>query len=507
MQNRSYSYLIYFIATVIGITLAIQVYWNYKNYQAGRQQLINEVQASLDNAVNDYYTILAKKNTIGINFEKDSYANPFANPKIDSLIRRIDESSKGFKGLDSIKNDQIDNITILKASKNDSFFREKKTQNLILNKKYRDTGIQIKNLTRHKSLKLQTDSVPNWKIFASQIIVSIKEDTIETTKMDSLIRQELSRKKLDIDYGILFIAKDSTAQMVNSYFINKSNLNTSSNSKLLPDDSSLDIYFSNVSWVILKRNLLGILLSALLVASVLACLIFLLNIINRQKQLAEVKNDLISNITHEFKTPIATISVALEGIKNFNTENDPVKTVNYVNTSTNQLNKLSMMVEKLLETATLDGIDLSLNMEEVNLNDLLQSLINKHKTLATGKKFSFNQIDNDVILNSDPFHLENAFNNLLDNAVKYGGENIDIELEKLSSEIIIHISDSGKSLGNAEAKQLFEKFYRVPKGNTHDVKGFDIGLYYTKKIIEKHGGCINVVTAPQTTFKIELPHG
>ncbi|MEE3227403.1 MAG: HAMP domain-containing sensor histidine kinase, partial [Bacteroidota bacterium] len=236
------------------------------------------------------------------------------------------------------------------------------------------------------------------------------------------------------------------------------------------------------------------------------CLLFLLKIINRQKQLAEVKNDLISNITHEFKTPIATISVALEGIKNFNRENDPVKTGNYVNTSTAQLDKLTMMVEKLLETATLDGDDLALNKEEVNLNNLLQSLVNKHQTLAIRKKISFSQTDDDVIMNGDPFHLENAFNNLLDNAVKYGGETILVELENRSSQIEIQITDSGTSLSKAEAKQIFEKFYRVPKGNTHDVKGFGIGLYYTQKIIEKHGGSIDVSVTSQTTFKIDLPN-
>ncbi|MFI8377371.1 sensor histidine kinase [Leeuwenhoekiella sp. NPDC079379] len=505
MQNRKYSYLIYFIAAVMGITLAIQIYWNYKNYQYSRQQLINEVQTSLDNAVDTYYTILAKENTIGLRFDNQNADNPVLEQTIDSLMRKIDNSSKGFRGIDSIDAGKINNITVLKASTNDSFFKSPETQNIILNKKFRDSGLQIKRLKTDTS-KIKKRTPSEWSAFTSKIIVSIKEDTIQPKKMDSLIRLELLRKQLDIPYGVLFIAKDSTAQSVNSYYINKSNLNTSSNSKLLPDDSSLHIYFSNISWIILKRNLLGIMLSTLLVNLVLVCLIFLLNIINRQKQLAEVKNDLISNITHEFKTPIATISVALEGIKNFNTENDPVKTASYINTSANQLNKLSMMVEKLLETATLDSNDLSINKEEINLNDLLQSLIHKHQTLATGKKFSFSQIDKDVILVGDPFHLENAFNNLLDNAVKYGGESIDVELENLSSKIVIQIADSGKTLSKGNTKQIFEKFYRVPTGNTHNVKGFGIGLYYTKKIIEKHGGIISVVTLPQTTFKIELPH-
>lgn len=489
----------------MAVTLAIQGYWNYKNYQAGKQQLINEVQVSLDNAVNTYYTILAKKNTIGINFENDSSANPLKNPKIDSLIRKIDKSSKGFKGLDSIKNDQIENITILRASKNDTFFQGKETQNTILNKKYRDTVLRF-TINKSNRSKPTNDTLLRWKAFASQIIVSIKEDTIQPKKMDSLIETELSRKQLNIDYGLLFIAKDSTAQKVNSELINTSNLNTSSNSKLLPDDSSLQIYFANISWVILKRNLLGIVFSTILVASVLACLIFLLNIINRQKQLAEVKNDLISNITHEFKTPITTISVALEGIKNFNTENDPVKTSKYVNTSTNQLDKLTMMVEKLLETATLDGDKLAFNKEPVIVNNLLNNLITKHQTLAPQKQFSFEDSGNAIEVFADAFHLENAFNNLLDNAVKYGGDSIVVGLLTTKNTCQITISDSGKTLTKAEAKQIFEKFYRVPKGNTHDVKGFGIGLYYTKKIIEKHGGSISVAVNEQTTFKIELPY-
>ncbi len=177
-----------------------------------------------------------------------------------------------------------------------------------------------------------------------------------------------------------------------------------------------------------------------------------------------------------------------------------------MNTSTAQLDKLTMMVEKLLETATLDGDDLALNKEEINLNEILENLVQKHQTLAPEKSIRFTALRENNWILGDPFHLENAFNNLLDNAVKYGGETILVELENLSSQIEIRFTDSGTSLSKAEAKQIFEKFYRVPKGNTHDVKGFGIGLYYTQKIIEKHGGSIDVSVTSQTTFKIDLPN-
>ncbi|WP_442846683.1 sensor histidine kinase [Leeuwenhoekiella sp. H156] len=495
MQNKKYTYLIYFIAAVIAATLAIQVYWNFKNYQAGKQQLINEVQSSLDLAIDNYFIDLAEKNTVGLAYDGDI----LNNKGLDTITKRLDFSTDGLSGLDSINPEDLHEIKI---------FRGLRALNIdTLASSIKITSDDRKDVVESFLNPRNTDSLKGKFALANRIIISITTDSIEIPEMNRYIREQLDQKKLDLDYAYRFLKKNGTNQPYNLNKIDTTALQAEAKSAYLPNKSNFTLYYSNIAGTVWQRNLLGILLSALLVASVIACLLFLLNIIKRQKQLAEVKNDLISNITHEFKTPIATISVALEGIKNFNTKNDPVKTGNYVNTSANQLNKLSMMVEKLLETATLDGDDLSLNIEAINLNELLQNLINKHQTLAPQKNFRFQHPENGIILNADPFHLENALNNLLDNAVKYGGEIISVTLKSVAKEVIIEVADSGNTLGRAEAKQLFEKFYRVPKGNTHDVKGFGIGLYYTKKIIEKHGGSINVATAPQTTFKIELPHG
>ena len=208
-----------------------------------------------------------------------------------------------------------------------------------------------------------------------------------------------------------------------------------------------------------------------------------------------------------FKTPIATIGVALESINNFNAIEDKTKTREYINMSSEQLGKLNTMVEKLLETATLDSDNLELNKESIDIIELFNSLINRYKIQFPEKEFNTSFKVENLLANVDIFHFENALNNILDNAVKYGGDIISLDLIPTDKKLNILISDNGNSLSKTNKERIFEKFYRVPKGNTHDVKGFGIGLYYTKTIIEKHNGSIGLDLAKNlTTFKISLPN-
>ena len=164
------------------------------------------------------------------------------------------------------------------------------------------------------------------------------------------------------------------------------------------------------------------------------------------------------------------------------------------------------MVEKLLETATLDSENLILQKESTNLVELIFKIIKKHE-LLTKKNISFTTPIDSIILEIDLFHFENAISNLIDNAIKYGGDNIEINLHSVLNTLEISVTDNGYGIEKNQQERVFDKFYRVPKGNTHDVKGFGIGLYYTKKIIEKHGGQIKVISNfENTTFKLVLPN-
>ena len=165
------------------------------------------------------------------------------------------------------------------------------------------------------------------------------------------------------------------------------------------------------------------------------------------------------------------------------------------------------MVEKLLETATLDSEQLYLKKEPIDTVELIKKIVAKHQLLCASKEISFQSNSETILMNVDGFHFENVISNLIDNAVKYGGNSIEIELNTDKKDTEISISDNGEGVEKAHQEKIFEQFYRVPKGNIHDVKGFGIGLYYCKKIIEKHQGTIGVnSTKNQTIFKIQLPN-
>jgi len=496
MNKLKFQWIFYLIVVVIISTIAIQVYWNYNNYLSNKQQLINDVQVSLDNAVDNYYAQIAAHKTMAFAFEIDSNDIDIQGKKTTTeLIKHIDSLSKTFSPIDSLRIEILEDFT--NVNSNDPITIKSSDKAWHTNK-------MIVKSTENAVLDSITNS--DFKMLTSKVIYAMTNDSLNLESIDSLLKSELNRKELLLDYRLLFKSPFDSLQ-VTSNNITKPYLTTNSKSTYLPKESLLEIQFSNITQTVLKRILLGILISTILVFAVIGCLIYLLNIIRHQKQLAEVKNDLISNLTHEFKTPIATIGVALESIKNFNVINDKEKTKNYISISNDQLQKLNTMVEKLLETASLDSENLELNLELVNLTVLIEKLVYKHQ-LQTSKNLKFNPENTEIYGKVDAFHFENAINNILDNAVKYGGNNITLNLVENNIAFTIIITDNGNTLTQANKNKIFQKFYRVPKGNTHDVRGFGIGLYYTKKIIEKHGGVIHLdLEKNQTSFKISVPNG
>lgn len=507
MNDVRYKWILYIIVIVILSTIGIQVYWNYKNYLNSKQQLVNDVQVSLDKAVDDYYANLAERNTIGFAFES-SDPNHFIgkNGKLDSIVENINFSGKA---VDSTHLKLLKVISDLRGSKPDSIFEFAHRKNNVP----KTDKSQFDIITRIKPDSLNT---AKFRTLTSKVVISLTSDSLSLKDIDSLLNIELLRKHLNIDYSLNYKDfKDSIRthnglkvfKFSNDSITEKHLLKTTSESTFLPRGSSLTINFTNETQIILKRIFGGILISLLLILAIVSSLFYLLHIIKHQKQLAEVKNDLISNITHEFKTPIATISVALESIKDFKIIEDKDKTKKYLELSSGQLTKLNEMVEKLLETATLDSDSLTLHKESINIIDLLKTVIDKHQIQTEHKTIVFSGPLDSIMASVDVFHFENAINNILDNAIKYGGNEITISVEQNSFSFTVFISDTGNSITKVHKDKIFEKFYRIPKGNTHDVKGFGIGLYYTKKIVEKHGGTINLnLEKNLTTFKLLFPN-
>ncbi len=488
MGQKHYKSIIYFITATIIATIAIQLYWNIQNYRVNKQRLINEVQISLDNGVEAYYSNLAKTDFFAFVDEKndniqldiehnttwDSFHNDSTIFKIHSDSLRYSGNIKGFtqlidssRGFNSMRPGQYSGVSIFRG-------------------------------------KAAVDSIDGLQSLANKIIVSIIRDSINFKKLDTLLTKEFNRKGIKISYALKHFKGDSLMDHFKQADTSFS-LRTFAKTTYLPHSERLQLLFSNPTLAILKRSLTGILLSLLLSASIIACLFYLLRIINKQKELAEIKNDLISNITHEFKTPIATVSAAVEGIQNFNDANDPEKTKSYLEISSQQLNKLHQMVEKLLETAIVDNDKLLLNREAVDLVFMLQSIVEKYGLFAKEKTIEFKTNVASLLTEVDAFHFENAISNLIDNALKYGGDTVEVNLNAVLNTAEISVADNGGNLDKSQTEKIFDKFYRVPTGNQHDVKGFGIGLFYTKKIIEKHGGSIHLVPhSNNTIFKVVL---
>ncbi|RNC84216.1 MAG: sensor histidine kinase [Winogradskyella sp.] len=513
MNDLRYRYILYAITIVIITTIGIQVYWNYNNYLNNKQQLINDVQVSLDKAVDDYYSNLAMETKVGFSFEQTSMDSIFNDDSaFTNLLKNIDEENGIIKSIDSVDTSKIKNLTVFRGLSADSLMDDfKRKNNPIRIDSFKNTVKELK----HNNTSLDTSDI---ELLSTKIFISIKNDSLDVREVNKLLMEDFKRKKIDLDHHLAYYEEKPDSITTAMFKKMKKNLpkeafeyydlQVESKSNFLPQGSLLKLSFANETFNILKRSLSGILFSTLLILAVISCLFYLLKIINNQKQLAEVKNDLISNITHEFKTPIATIGAALEGINNFNVIEDKEKTKKYIDMSSNQLTKLNIMVEKLLETATLDSDSLNLNKEEIDIVALLISLCNRYQMHNPNKVIQSSFKVESLSATVDIFHFENAINNILDNAIKYGGDIITVDLIPNKSSFNINISDNGASLTKANKEQIFEKFYRIPKGNQHDVKGFGIGLYYTKSILEKHNGTIHLdLNNKLTTFKIELPNG
>ena len=503
MNDRKYHFILILISVVIATTLAIQIYWNYNNFQESKRALVADLQLSLDQSVDVYYEQLIKRNNLGIIVDETTNRKA----EFDKIFRRIDSVNRasGYRGfnLDNVVTSDLSEIRIYKGISMDSLNKIRPMEDLwnFPNYEIQKPDGSFKELQVETFFSDQNNLNETISSLTSKIVVSIQEQEMDLARMDSLFVSNLEKQGLNVDYKLEIVDTD-----VNNYLLNEKGKNVlRANSELLKTGDALLLSYSSLSPTIYKLNLTGIILSALLIAAVVLCLFYLLQIIRKQKALGEMKNDLISNITHEFKTPIATASAALEGVQSFTNSGDLSKTDRYLSMGRDQLVKLNGMVERILETATLDSKELMLQKSSLEITELIETVVAKHQN-QTSKTISFHKPDQEVTLMADAFHLENAINNLIDNAIKYGGDQVDITLTKNSDTIQLIVTDSGNGLSNKDAKLIFDKFYRVGKGNRHDVKGFGIGLFYTKSIIEKHNGSIIAVAQPQTTFKLILPY-
>lgn len=523
------------IAVTALVTIGTQVYRSIQNYELNKERFVNDMQQSLDVSLEAYFADLTRNQ---LNFR--------VSPTSDSIRSNVvlrgewsaNSSSSGVTGIfdylesrDSIRGANAHFFTqSISADLFDSTFR-KMNPSMIESIRVSEFVEASDSLIHFPRLPIDAknvkDSLEKLKGFAQKIVFSLARNELDLDSLSQYLDSELERRNIDVNHALVLyrwrmgpvkVEMESNGTRTVSYreqqdtIYSKVNfiesdypLRVESNSTFLAKNQRLSLRFENASLNILKRGGVDLMVSLLISTMVVGALLYLYRVITEQKQLAEIKNDLISNITHEFKTPIATISTAMEGISNFNQANDVEKTNKYLGISKDQLKKLNSMVEKLLETASLDSNELEISKEEVEVVGLTRQLFERFHVIKGEKILSFKTDLVEEWIMVDPFHMENAIGNLIDNAIKYGGEEISIRLGRKGKIVRWEVEDNGGKINKLEQQRIFDKFYRIPTGNVHDVKGFGIGLYYTKSLVEKHGGRIDLnVSQNSTLFSIEI---
>ena len=273
----------------------------------------------------------------------------------------------------------------------------------------------------------------------------------------------------------------------------------------------LNIYFPDRKQYLLKQTGLTIIPTIILTGLLIAIFAYAIMIIFRQKKLSMIKNDFINNMTHELKTPISTISLASQMLQDGTIANTP-STIEHVSKVINQESKrLSFQVEKVLQMAVFNEGRLKLKMKEFDINKMIETVTGNFELRVrtkNGKLITEIGAENGMV-KGDEVHITNVIFNLLDNAMKYSKEDPEIKVttESRKDKIMISVEDNGIGIAKEHHTQIFDRFYRVPTGNVHDVKGFGLGLSYVKKIIDLHNGTIKVESAVNkgTKFKIYFP--
>ncbi|MFL0354421.1 two-component sensor histidine kinase [Flavobacteriaceae bacterium LYZ1037] len=339
---------------------------------------------------------------------------------------------------------------------------------------------------------------------------------ISQEEVNSLLKSKLAEDNIDIDYQFAIYSNDLATKVQSEDFEleNEStfsipifqNKNDLSNYRLLVNFPKRNVF---VQSSIIKMTLLSIIFTSIIIIAYSSALMQLV----RQRKISEIKTDFINNMTHEFKTPIATINLALDAIKNPQVIDDKERVLRYLKMIKDENKRMHAQVENVLRISKLERNELNISKERVILHDLIEDAITHVQLIVEDRdgKINSNLLADTSSVLANETHFTNVIVNVLDNAIKYTPESrapiINISTENVGTNILLKITDQGSGMSKAAQKRVFEKFYREHTGDRHDVKGHGLGLAYVKRIVEDHQGHISVESEKDkgSTFIIKLP--
>ena len=513
MSNRFIPFISILMTISMVVFVTLQLYWIKELYSALNQDFSNKVYSALENTSLKVSQIEVDQylNDDNKNFGKTVIGNN--SQPTQTYIQQNSDSGKSTTLTFQKSIVESQNFPI--SQKGDSLKLTKLyTDEGILNFKKEDNSSEPLTAQLSKDINNNTFALREFaKLVASNVPI---EKRVEAKILDSVLAKELRLNGLNASFGFAVMDKQNKlTKVVNSTYADQKDkenytypLFTDGEDRTL---YTLAVVFPSKDYSLVKTNspmLLGTIMSLL---TILGIYIISINYMMRQKKIADVKTDFINNMSHEFKTPLATISVATDSLANDKIATNPEK-VKYYSALIKQENlRMKKQVENVLNMSKLERNEVKLFLKETDVRSLIKQITESFGLIVAQRNGVLIQEFNTEKYNFkiDEFHFSNALVNLLDNANKYSPEapEITVKTRNEGNWYVIEISDKGMGMETDNKLRIFEKFFREETGNIHNVKGQGLGLSYVKKIVELHKGLVIVESEKDkgSTFTIKLP--
>lgn len=520
-MKRRIIYLLIAIASIVMLGLiTLQVYWVKNTIELRNAEFSQNVRNALE-AVSER---LEKQEAIERMRE---------NELSKDFISQLEEAKRLEEGLR-----EMDTVVLKEGNEEKLLIAEKKIR---IEPKYGEpygvfeteskNATDIEELTTEdvfeESLVEEENNMERRSLFLSDMMQGLMSgstfeafiERVDKHLLDSLIRQELMDRgvKANYTYGVFGPKQSAVLVTMDKYNSDQSNILGSElkvrlfPNDLISDDHYLHLYFPGRKGYLLRAMGPMLSTSALFIIIMILVFVFAINIIYKQKRVSEIKNDLVNNLTHELKTPISTIALACEALNDPHVDKTPEQMKTFIGMIRDENKRLGVLVENVLQSAVVDSGDMKLKRVELDLHQLLNDVVKSMSMKASNKN---GKIETDLqaeapLVKADRIHMTNVFNNILDNALKYmrNEPHITVSTSSDLNGVTVKVADNGVGIDRIHQKKIFDKLYRVPTGNVHNVKGFGIGLSYVKAVVEIHHGSIKVSSQPGvgSTFSIYIP--
>lgn len=486
MKKRIKLILILMSVCVIGITV-LQLYWNYQNYNSTVKNFKHDINAALNTAVDKE---IAQRHQKIITVFKHWLADT-SFVQISCNINNRD-SATVFTLRDTHPPYPRKELSLSISSFKEKLKTITPKAKLIFINYFSDVLVRedLKTGTVYFYTTRLGDSLS--KVFNNTLLNS--------DSLSILYKHELQARDIDASFKLY----PNTSQR-NLFLTEK--VNTALRRPYIKElvsagFESPDLFFlREMKWLLVS--------SFLLIGITIFCYTYTVKTLLSQQKLAELKNDFVNNMTHELKTPIATINVAAEAIQNFNLSK--ASAGEYLEIIRGQAANLTTLVDQILKNVISEQENVSLNLAPVNTGQLIARIIKDYRpqSEAAGIGINYNANSDDATAMADEGLIKNAIGNLLDNALKYSGAGAVVTIGQTTENgnIIISVADNGPGIPQQYQDKVFDRFFRVPSGNIHNVKGYGLGLSYAKSIVERHNGALNLISNPGsgTKFIISIP--